>query len=111
MDETPDFGLTPEATEWILKCIRMFPEIEEVILFGSRAMGSYKRGSDIDFALKGNFSDPDYPERLRILLEEGLYLPYFYDIIDYNKITDPNLKEHIDNVGKVFYEKAEDELL
>jgi len=78
-----------------------------VIIFGSRAKGTSKPGSDIDFAIKGQFPDFTYPEKLRNLLEDGLYLPYFFDVLDYSKITNQDLKEHIDCVGKVFYSKKE----
>jgi hypothetical protein len=52
-----------------------------------------------------NFPEFNYPDRLKTMLEDGLYLPYFYDVLDYSKISNPDLKEHIDRVGKVFYSK------
>ncbi len=54
---------------------------------------------------KGNFPEFNYPEKLRTMLQDGLYLPYFFDVVDYFKITNPDLKEHIDRVGKIFYSK------
>ncbi len=107
MKNLNQFGLSEEATKWILRTIHVFPEIEEVIIFGSRAKGTYKPGSDIDLAIKGNFLEFNYPERLRTMLQDGLYLPYFFDVVDYSKITNSNLKEHIDRVGKIFYSKQE----
>lgn len=107
MNELNEFGLSEEAMKWILRVIGVFPEIEEVIIFGSRAKGTYKPGSDIDFAIKGNLPDFSYPEKLRSMLEEGLYLPYFFDVLDYSKIKNPELKDHIDCVGKIFYTKNE----
>ena len=41
------------------------------------------------------------------MLQDGLYLPYFFDVLDYSKITNPDLKDHIDRVGKLFYSKKE----
>jgi predicted nucleotidyltransferase len=102
-----EFGLSEESTKWILRAIQIFPEIEEVIIFGSRAKGNSKPGSDIDFAIKGNFPEFNYPEKLRTMLQDGLYLPYFFDVLDYSKITNPDLKGHIDRVGKVFYSRKE----
>jgi uncharacterized protein len=104
MKELNEFGLSDESMKWILRVIKVFPEIDEVIIFGSRAKGTNKPGSDIDFAIKGNFPY-NYPEKLRNMLEEGLYLPYFFDVLDYAKISNPDLKEHIDKVGKKFYSK------
>ncbi len=107
MNETAKFGLSAENIEWILRALRVFPEIEEAIIFGSRAKGSHKSGSDIDIAVKGQFPEYTYPERIRTMLEEGLYLPYFFDVVDYNKIDNPSLKEHIDRVGKLLYRRGE----
>lgn len=78
MKELNEFGLIDESMKWAIK---VFPEIEEVIIFGSRAKGTNKPRSDIDFAIKGNFPY-NYPERLRNMLEEGLYMPYFFDVLD-----------------------------
>jgi predicted nucleotidyltransferase len=100
-----EFGLSEESTKWILRVIQIFPEIEEVIIFGSRAKGNHKPGSDIDFAIKGDFPEFNYPEKLRTMLQDGLYLPYFFDVLDYSKITNQELKGHIDRIGKVFYSK------
>ena len=105
MNETNNFGLTSESIEWIFRVLRVFPEIEEAIIFGSRAKGNCKPGSDIDLAVKGNFQNYNFVERIRNMLEEGLYLPYFFDVVEYNKISNPSLKEHIDRVGKLFYKK------
>ncbi|MEO8720194.1 MAG: nucleotidyltransferase domain-containing protein [Ginsengibacter sp.] len=99
------FGLSEEATDWILQNIQIFPEIEEVIIFGSRDLDANKRGSDIDFAIKGTFSESDYPERLIHRFNEKLHLPYFHAVYDYSKITNPELRTHIDQTGKVLYTK------
>ena len=48
-----EFGLSEEVTERIRKVFAGFPEVEEVIIYGSRAKGNYKNGSDIDFVFKG----------------------------------------------------------
>lgn len=47
------YGLLERDLKYILEAVRKYPEIEKVIIFGSRAMGNYKPGSDIDIALKG----------------------------------------------------------
>lgn len=107
MKKINEFGLSEEATKWILRALKVFPEINDVVIFGSRAKGTNKPGSDIDFAIKGDFPEFTYPERVRTMLQEGLNLPYFFDVVDYDKITNADLKEHIDRVGKIFYSKAE----
>ena len=77
-----------------------------MILYGSRAMGTYRRGSDIDIALFGeNLSNQtifDIQEEI-----EALYLPYSFDISIWERIENEDLLDHIRRVGKVFYERAE----
>ena len=47
-NQTDNFGLSVNAIEWITRVLKVFPEIEEAIIFGSRAKGTEKPGSDID---------------------------------------------------------------
>lgn len=51
--KTNNFGIESESYQRIVKALSQFREIDEVIVFGSRAMGNYKKGSDIDLALLG----------------------------------------------------------
>jgi predicted nucleotidyltransferase len=96
------FGLSDNDLKQIIKIFKQFDEIKETIVFGSRAVNKYKRGSDVDIALKGNiYSDLIY--KLNSIFEESS-LPYFFDIIDYNNILNPDLKYHIDNYGKTLYQ-------
>ncbi|MBM7571850.1 nucleotidyltransferase family protein [Aquibacillus albus] len=81
-----------------------FSEIESGIIFGSRAMGNYKRGSDIDIAITGKGITSKTLYMLSDLLNEEYPLPYFFDIIHYESISNENLKDHIDKEGKIIYE-------
>jgi uncharacterized protein len=101
-----DFGLSASSLEWIRRALRVFPEIEVAIIFGSRAKGNAKPGSDVDIAVKGKFPDYTYTERIRTMLQDGLYLPYFFDVVEYDAIKNPDLKEHIDRAGKELYRKV-----
>ena len=94
------FGLETKVLDLIVRTISKNEKVQKVILFGSRAKGNYKIGSDIDLAL---FSENlDHDERLKINVQvSGLLLPYKIDILDFNKITNKELKEHILRVGKV----------
>lgn len=95
------FGLTTTDLEKIRQVFAHFPEIESVVIFGSRAMGNYKNGSDVDLALKG----PVTEEMLREVsshLNQKLPLPYFFDVVIYNQIQNAELKKHIDEEGRVF---------
>lgn len=99
------FGLEQRDIDYINSALSQFPEIEETIIFGSRAMRNYKSGSDIDFAIKGEKLNRRIILRLSSLLEEELPIPYFFDLVDYEKIHSDRLLEHIDKVGQIFYRK------
>jgi predicted nucleotidyltransferase len=69
--------------------------VDKLIVFGSRAKGNYKKGSDVDLAIIGN------EKKLSYYLNEETNLPYFFDVINLQKITNKNLIEHIKRVGKI----------
>lgn len=96
------FGLKPDEFESIRAVFREFPEIEEVIIFGSRAMGNFKPASDIDLVLKGRITD-DILARVRSHLNEDLPLAYIFDVFSQSAITHKSLQEHIAQFGKSFY--------
>jgi predicted nucleotidyltransferase len=95
------FGLLKRDFEYINKAINNFSDIKKVIIFGSRAMGNFKKGSDVDLALIGENINRETVVRLSGLLNEEFPIPYYFDIVDYTHLTDENLKEHIDTKGKV----------
>jgi predicted nucleotidyltransferase len=76
-------------------------------LFGSRAMGTYKRASDVDIALKGAGISATLAARLKFDIEEDTYLPFFFDFVAYSTITNEALRNHIDGKGVLIYRKAE----
>lgn len=102
-----NFGLSEKSYNLILETLQKFPEIEKAIIFGSRAMGNYKKGSDVDFAIKGKDVNFDTVLKLHSLLDQELPLPYFFDIVNYNDLENKNLKEHIEKFGIVFFERKE----
>lgn len=97
------FGL-PDITLDLLK--RYFdanPKIEAVYVYGSRAMGNYRVGSDVDLAIWSNV-DTDISGAVKTDLE-ALPTPYLYDVTDYRHITHLPLKEHIDKYGQVLFKR------
>ena len=100
-------GLTKKDTETLICEFKNIPEIKEAIFFGSRAMGNYKKGSDIDICIKGENITPSITSRLHDILEEEINLPYFFDVINYNSISNKDLKNHIDGVGEKIYTRIE----
>ncbi|WP_129409184.1 nucleotidyltransferase family protein [Marinitoga lauensis] len=99
------FGLNEKELKIIIDFIKQIPEIEEVLIFGSRAMGNYKKGSDVDLAIKGKNLTRDLLLKISYYLNEETFLPYFFDILDYNKIDNQDLKKHIDIYGITIYKK------
>lgn len=97
-------GLEERDIKYITESIKTFSEIKEVVLFGSRAKGKFKKGSDVDMAIKGENITHSTVTHLSHLLNEEKPLPYYFDIVHYEKIKEPELLEHIDRAGIVFYE-------
>lgn len=97
------FGLSNKALDLITEAIKRHPEIEEALIYGSRAMGNNKHSSDIDIAIKGKHVTFDTVSKLHTYLEQEVQLPHYFDVTDYNNLKEDKLKEHIDNEGKIFY--------
>jgi len=98
------FGLTDTELESIINAFRQFEEIEEVLLFGSRAMNTYKTTSDIDLAIKGANLSLNTITSLNALLEK-LPIPYMFDVINYNKLKTDEFITHIERYGIRLYKK------
>ena len=95
-----EFGLTPDDIKCINDALAKVTGIDKVIIFGSRALGTNKKGSDIDLALVGNSLTFDSLLEAYSRLEE-LGLLYKFDLQLFNKIKDPNVLDHINRVGQV----------
>ncbi len=76
-------------------------------LYGSRALGSYREGSDIDLTLLGEI-DLTTLNHISLKLDD-LLLPYEIDLSVFDEIENAELREHIQRVGKVFYQRAIEE--
>jgi len=96
------YGLKTENIEKIISIFSSFEEVEEAILYGSRAKGNYKDTSDIDITLKGNNLSISILSKISWELDD-LFLPQFFDISIYSNIKNTDLIDHIERVGKVLY--------
>ncbi|MDO8728028.1 MAG: nucleotidyltransferase domain-containing protein [Candidatus Methanoperedens sp.] len=85
----------------IIAILKKYPGIEQALIFGSRAKGNYRPGSDVDIVLKGNVNE--ITTEIGFSLNEDSLLPYKFDVLDYNSISNKNLIDHINRVGIVFY--------
>jgi uncharacterized protein len=95
------FGIPAEKWQSLIAMLATVPAIEQVVLFGSRALGTQREGSDIDLCLKGAIDASEIPT-VQLAYDE-LYLPWKLDLVIYDQIKEPALMEHIDRVGKTVY--------
>lgn len=99
-----EFGLS-EATLLVVRGIlERHPAVERAIVYGSRAKGNHKVGSDIDLTLVGSELDPTILADIANDLEES-DIPYKVDLSILERIGNPKLVEHIGRVGKVLFER------
>lgn len=95
-------GLNPQTQEKLNSVFKKYPDIQKIILYGSRAKGNYKVGSDIDLTILGpkvNLND-----LLKIQDEiDDLLLPYKVDLSLFHTIDNKDLIEHIERIGINLY--------
>ncbi|WP_423149138.1 nucleotidyltransferase domain-containing protein [Rubrolithibacter danxiaensis] len=99
-----NFGLKEEIIDKINAVFAAFCQIDEVIIYGSRAKGNYRNGSDLDLTIKGSELNLHVLNSVSLKLDD-LLLPYTFDLSIYKQISNPDLIEHIKRVGKIFYQK------
>jgi predicted nucleotidyltransferase len=101
------YGLTDYTLNTLFTLFQTYPGIREVILYGSRAMGTYKNGSDIDITLHTDdcFLHEDLLHLIRDLDDSNI--PYTVDVSMYKALSNSDLKDHIQRVGKTLYKKEE----
>lgn len=100
------FGLPDKTIQAVQGVLVQYPQVEQAILFGSRAKGNYRTGSDIDLSLVGSNVS------LSILFSienelDNLLLPDKIDLSIKHTIDNPDLLSHITRVGQVFYQSNE----
>ena len=97
-------GLPEPVIQKIRTVFAHYPQVEKAILYGSRAKGTYKNGSDIDLTLRGE-ADLTLNVLCKIANDlDDLFLPYTIDLSIFHDISDPDLVGHIQRVGVTVYE-------
>ena len=97
------YGLPDRTLDTLDSIFRKYPGINQVILYGSRAKGNYRNGSDIDITLKTS-ADFNFTDLLHISGDfDDSDMSYLVDVSVYDDLSNPDLKAHIDRVGKVLY--------
>jgi len=97
-------GLSPATVARIFGVFARFPSVEKAVLYGSRAKGTFKPGSDIDLTLLGDRLTSAELGAIADELDE-LLLPYQIDLSIFHQLDHEKLCEHIERVGQVFYKK------
>ena len=101
------FGLKETTIQKLCGVFAKYPQVTKAVLYGSRAKGNYKNGSDIDLTLHGG-TDLTLNVMYKILDEiDDLLLPYTIDLSIYRTLSDPDFIDHIQRVGVTFYDKSE----
>lgn len=96
------YGLNESTIEEVHGVLSRHPEVETAIIYGSRAKGSFRAGSDIDLALTGQSLSRSVIQSINVELDD-LMLPYTFDVSILSAISNTDLLDHIKRVGKVFY--------
>tara|TARA_R110002050_G_scaffold244268_1_gene380876 strand:+ start:32512 stop:32850 length:339 start_codon:yes stop_codon:yes gene_type:complete len=92
------YGLSAPILNGLIQEITKNSKVSKIVLFGSRAKGNYREGSDIDIALFG--AEINTNDLLQMASDlENIIFPYQIDLVIFDRITAPKLKEHIERVG------------
>ena len=91
-------GLPAADSAAVLALLKQQQGLEQVVLYGSRAMGRHHRGSDVDLCL---LAPSLHLEDLLLLGArlDDLLLPWRFDLQLKHSIDHPGLLEHIERVG------------
>jgi len=92
------FGLTARDMQVLKSVFAKYPSVKSIIVFGSRAKGTYSTGSDIDLAIMDNLDSDETVRKIKDDFEDSS-LPYFVDLVSYPCLNDSHFKAHIDRVG------------
>jgi len=95
-------GLSSAEMEQLESIFKMESAVSEVILYGSRAKGTHRAGSDIDLTLKGAALTTRWLMEISVKIDD-LLLPYEVDLSIFEHIDNPDLVDHIKRVGKVVF--------
>ena len=97
-------GLSQQTVAQITRVLTEFPDVEKAVLFGSRAKGTHRRGSDIDLALAGHNLDWQTLGRVHSALDD-LPTPYRFSLVILGRKLDSEVAAHISRVGVLLYER------
>lgn len=98
------FGVAEDLLEQIVKVLSSNPRVKKAVIFGSRARGDYKEGSDIDIALYADNLTSEELNSIRLLAEE-IDTVLKIDILGVDRIGTKSLIDNIRREGKTIFER------
>ena len=100
------YGLSDSTITKIQHVFVRFAQVDKAVVYGSRAKGNFRPGSDIDLTLFGKELDQRQCSEIAESLDD-LLLPYMIDLSIFEQLSHSDLKEHIERVGKIFYQRIQ----
>lgn len=92
------------AQQRLLHLLSQHHHVEAVLLFGSRAMGRHRPGSDLDLCLEGD--QLTHRDRLQLMAAiDDLLLPWSVDLVLRHEMP-PELEAHLQRVGRCLWRRA-----
>lgn len=99
-----NFGLNDSTIDKIKHVFALYPEVEKALIYGSRAKGNFKNGSDIDITFIGEKLTQNIVNRIEDDIDD-LLLPYTFDFSILAEVTNPDFIAHVNRVGILFYQR------
>lgn len=99
------FGLRITDLAYMDELFRQHPDIEQVWLYGSRAKGTNRPGADVDLALVGPDVKQETVRHIHFVLEEDSPMPFFFDVLHWDTLSNQNLKAEIQRTAQSLYQR------
>jgi len=80
--------------------------VEKAMIFESHASGRHRNGSDVDIALQGTQLTPAETRQIKKVLKEESTMPFFFDVVKVENVSDPIFLEKISIEGKTIYQNT-----
>lgn len=100
-----DYGLNDHTIDQIRQVFSRYQEIEQALLYGSRAKGNFKPGSDIDLTLIGDQLNQKILNHIEDDIDD-LMLAYSFDLSILKQVSNQDFIDHVNRVGIVFYDRT-----
>ena len=101
MIDVKQTGLSVGLLDSLNSIFSNYPSVKQVKLYGSRAKGNFRHGSDIDLTFIGHITHDELMDIDELI--DDLLTPYTYDLSILTDIDNHELLKHIERVGLVIY--------